>query len=160
MGGANDGWIDYRRGSGKTETDTNTIYGALNKCFSTLLNSFPNADIIVILQPVNYNYSSADWTEEQATSYGFKNLEAAQSFSDYQLGQYAMHAKESIVKEMAEMYGLPIADCCFEWFSVLNPNDRAKYWASDKLHLTNEGYNEVYNVSLEKAINNLKTTRN
>lgn len=160
MGGANDGWIDYRRGSGKAETDTNTIYGALNKCFSTLLNSFPNADIIVILQPVNYNYSSAEWTEEQATGYGFENLEAAQSFSDYQLGQYAMHTKETIVKEMAEMYGLPIADCCFEWFSVLNPTDRAKYWSSDKLHLTSEGYNEVYNVSLEKAINNLKITRN
>lgn len=160
MGGANDGWIDYRRGAGKTETDTNTIYGALNSCFSTLLCSFPNADIIVILQPVNYNVSSAGWDEEMAKGYGFESLAAAQKFSDYQLGQYAMHMKEAIVKEMAEMYGLNIVDCCFNWYSVLNPNDRAKYWNSDKLHMSSDGNDAIYNVALERAINNLKITRN
>lgn len=160
MGGANDGWIDYRRGAGKTETDTNTIYGALNSCFSTLLCSFPNADIIVILQPVNYNVSSAGWDEEMAKGYGFESLAAAQKFSDYQLGQYAMHTKEAIVKEMAEMYGLNIVDCCFNWYSVLNPNDRAKYWNSDKLHMSSDGNDAIYNVALERAINNLKITRN
>ena len=160
MGGANDGWIDYRRGSGKTDTDTNTIYGALNSCFSTLLSSFLNADIIVILQPVNYNVSSSGWDEEMAKGYGFESLAAAQKFSDYQLGQYAMHTKEAIVKEMAEMYGLNIADCCFNWYSVLNPNDREKYWKADKLHMTSDGNNEIYNVALEKAINNMKITRN
>lgn len=160
MGGANDGWIDYRRGAGKTETDTNTIYGALNSCFSTLLGSFPNADIIVILQPVNYNVSSAGWDEEMAKGYGFESLAAAKKFSDYQLGQYAMHTKESIVKEMAELYGLNIVDCCFNWYSVLNPNDRVKYWRSDKLHMTEDGNNEIYNIALENAINNLKISRN
>ena len=160
MGGANDGWIDYRRGAGKTETDTNTIYGALNSCFSTLLGNFPNADIIVILQPVNYNVSSSGWDEEMAKGYGFESLAAAQKFSDYQLGQYAMHTKESIVKEMAEMYGLNIVDCCFNWYSVLNPNDREKYWKTDKLHMTSYGNDEIYKVALEKAINNLNITRN
>ena len=160
MGGANDGWIDYRRGEGKTETDTNTIYGALNSCFSTLLGSFPNADIIVILQPVNYNVSSSGWDEEMAKGYGFESLAAAQKFSEYQLGQYAMHIKESIVKEMAELYGLNIVDCCFNWYSVLNPNDRAKYWNPDKLHMSSDGNNAIYNVALEGAINNLKITRN
>lgn len=160
MGGANDGWIDYRRGTGKTDTDTNTIYGALNKCFSTLLSSFPNADIIVILQPVNYNYSSVEWTEEQATGYGFASLEDAQSFSDYQLGQYAMHIKEAIVKEMAEMYGLDIVDCCFNWYSVLNPNDRVKYWNTDKLHMTSDGNKAIYYDGLENKINSLKVSRN
>lgn len=160
MGGANDGWIDYRRGTGKTETDTDTIYGALNSCFSTLLSSFPNADIIVILQPVNYNVSSDSWDEEMAKGYGFKSLADAQKFSDYQLGQYAMHIKESIVKEMAEMYGLNIVDCCFNWYSVLNPKDREKYWRTDKLHMTSDGNDAIYNVALEGAINNLKITRN
>ena len=160
MGGANDGWIDYRRGTGKTETDTNTIYGALNSCFSTLLSSFQNADIIVILQPVNYNVSSSGWDEETAKGYGFKSLADAHKFSDYQLGQYAMHIKESIVKEMAELYGLNIADCCFNWYSVLNPNDREKYWRADKLHMTSDGNDAIYNVALEGAINNLKITRN
>lgn len=160
MGGANDGWIDYRRGAGKTETDTNTIYGALNSCFSTLLGSFPNADIIVILQPVNYNVSSSGWDEEMAKGYGFESLAAARKFNDYQLGQYAMHTKESIVKEMAELYGLNIVDCCFNWYSVLNPNDRVKYWRSDKLHMTADGNNEIYNIALENAINSLKISRN
>ena len=160
MGGANDGWIDYRRGSGKTETNTDTIYGALNSCFSTLLSSFPNADIIVILQPVNYNVSSDGWDEEMAKGYGFESLAAAQKFSEYQLGQYAMHVKESIVKEMAELYGLNIVDCCFNWYSVLNPNDREKYWRTDKLHMTSEGNKEIYSTALEKAINNLNITRN
>lgn len=160
MGGANDGWIDYRRGTGKTETDTDTIYGALNSCFSMLLSSFQNADIIVILQPVNYNVSSASWDEETAKGYGFESLADAQKFSDYQLGQYAMHIKESIVKEMAELYGLNIVDCCFNWYSVLNPNDREKYWRTDKLHMTSDGNDAIYNVALEGAINNLKITRN
>lgn len=160
MGGANDGWIDYRRGSGKTETDTNTIYGALNSCFSSLASNFPNADIIVILQPTNYNVSSSGWDDEMAKGYGFADLAEAQKFSDYQLGQLAMHTKEAIVKEMAELYGFNIVDCCFNWYSVLNPNDRIKYWKTDKLHMTSDGNYAIYKIALEDAINNLKITRN
>jgi hypothetical protein len=160
IGGANDGWIDTRLGSGKTETDTKTLYGALNVCFSTLLSNFPNADIVVILQPVNYNQYPSEWTEEQAVGYGYKSKEDALKFSTYQIGQYAMHTKEAIVKEMAELYGLNIVDCCFNWFSVVNPNDRAKYWSTDKLHLSSDGSKQLYDVALENKINSLKVTRN
>lgn len=136
MGGAND-WttIDEsqginRIGSGRDETNKETLYGALNYIFSTLLSTFPNADVIVILQPSN-------------PKKGVQN----------------MYLKESIVREMAELYSLPIVDCCFNWHQHTNTLDKAKYWQSDELHLTSAGHDEVI-ADLEKCVNNLKYTRN
>ena len=60
---------------------------------------------------------------------------------------------------MAELYSLPIVDCCFNWHQHTNPIDKAKYWQSDELHLTSVGHDEVI-VDLEKCVNNLKYTRN
>ena len=136
MGGAND-WttIDAdkginRIGSGINETNKETLYGALNYIFSTLLSTFKNADIVVILQPSN----------------PYKTVQQ-------------MYLKENIVREMAEMYSLPVVDCCFNWHQHTNPLDQAKYWQSDKLHLTSVGHDDVI-AELEKVVDNLKYSRN
>lgn len=132
MGGANDWYtIDESQGIDRVgnpqSTDKEQIYGACNYIFDKLLNVFPNADIVVILQP-------------------FGN-------------SYPFLLKEGIVKEMAQRYGLPICDCAFEFYSQSNPNDLAKYWQSDKLHMTPDGWNAIID-KLEKVVNNLPFSRN
>lgn len=135
MGGAND-WttVDTEQGVdriGNAESeDKEQIYGACKYIFDKLLESFPNADIVVILQPCN----------------------AAK-------GNYLMWLKEGIVREMAQMYSLPICDCCFEWYNPSNPNDAATYWASDELHMTAAGNTAIMD-KLETVVNNLPFTRN
>ena len=136
MGGAND-WttIDAdkginRIGSGIDETSKETLYGALNYIFTTLLSTFKNADIVVILQPSNPNK-----------------------------GVQQMYLKENIVREMAQVYSLPIVDCCFDWHQHTNTLDQVKYWQEDKLHLTASGHDDVI-ADLEKTVNNLRYSRN
>ena len=136
MGGAND-WttIDEsqginRIGGGINETNKETLYGSLNYIFNKLLSTFVNADIVVILQPSNEAKGNAN-----------------------------MRLKESIVREMAEMYGLPVCDCIFNWYNPNNPNDAKKYWQSDKLHLNDVGNDELIK-KLEHTVNNLTFTRN
>ena len=94
--------------------DKEQLYGACKYIFSTLLTAFPNADIVVILQP-----------------------------SSPSKGNYAMWLKEGIIREMAEMHGLPICDCIFEWHNPSNPNDEATYWADDNLHMTGAGHQAI-----------------
>lgn len=135
MGGANDWYtVDEAQGIDRIgnpqSEDKGQLYGALKYIFQTLLSTFTNADIVVILQP--------------------NNGEAA---------QYGMWLKEGVVREMANWYGLPICDCCFDWFSPSNPNDLATYWQSDKLHMTDAGNTAIFN-KLEKVVNNLPFTRN
>ena len=134
MGGAND-WTTVdadqgvdRIGNAESE-DKEQLYGACKYIFDKLLGSFPNADIVVILQPCN----------------------AAK-------GNYLMWLKEGIVREMAQMYSLPICDCCFEWYNPSNPNDAATYWADDNLHMTAAG-NQAIMDKLEKVVNNLPFSR-
>lgn len=135
MGGAND-WttVDAEQGIDRIgnpeSTDKEQLYGACKYIFDKLLASFPNADIVVILQP-----SSAS------------------------KGNYIMWLKEGIIREMAEMYGLPTCDCCFEWYNPSNPNDAATYWSDDNLHMTAAG-NQAIMDKLEKVVNNLPFTRN
>lgn len=133
MGGANDWYtvdesqgID-RLGSPESE-DKEQLYGACKYIFAKLLSAFPNADIVVILQPSNL----------------------ARIFGHWQ--------KESIVRETAEMYGLPICDCCFEWYHPSNADDLATYWQSDELHMTDAGNTAIF-AKLEKTVNNLPFTR-
>lgn len=135
MGGAND-WttIDEqhninRLGSGINETNKETLYGALNYIFTTLLSTFKNADIVVILQP-----------------------------SSPKKGVQQMYLKENIIREMAEVYSLTIVDCCFDWHQHTNTLDQVKYWQEDKLHLTTAGYDDII-ADLEKKVNNLKYSR-
>lgn len=162
MGGAND-WSTVnstinRLGTGANETNRETLYGACNYIFRTLLDTFPNADIVVILQPVNYA-STVPTTEEGATNVGFNNLAQAQGMNDAQYSSYLMMRKEVIIREMAERYGLPICDCCFEWYNPNRANEATKYWQTDKLHLTADGHQAVID-KLEKVVNNLPITRN
>ena len=162
MGGAND-WSTVnsevnRLGSGANETNKETLYGACNYIFRTLLDTFPNADIVVILQPVNYA-STVPTTEEGATNVGFDSLAQAQEMSDSQYSSYIMMRKETIVREMAQRYGLPICDCCFEWYNPNRANEATKYWQTDKLHLTSDGHQAIID-KLEKVVNNLPITRN
>lgn len=134
MGGAND-WttVDASQGIDRlgdpTSTDKEQLHGACKYIFDKLLASFPKADIVVILQPSN----------------------AAK-------GNYEMWHKESIIRSMAEMYSLPICDCCFTWYNPSNPDDKATYWQSDNLHLTAAGHQAVID-KLERTVNNLPFTR-
>lgn len=134
MGGAND-WttVDASQGidriGDRNSTNKEQLYGACDYIFNTLLTTFPNADIVVILQP-----------------------------SSEAKGNNIMQLKEGIVREMAERYGLPICDCIFEWYNPSNPNEATKYWQSDKLHLTAEGHQAVID-KLEKVVNNLPFER-
>lgn len=130
MGGANDWYtVDESQGIdrlGNAESENKEqLYGACKYIFDTLLSKFPNADIVVILQP-----------------------------SNAEKGNYSMHLKESIVRECANMYSLPICDCCFEWYNPSNTNDASTYWQSDNLHLTDVGHQAIID-KLEKVVNNL-----
>lgn len=130
MGGAND-WstVDESQGIdrlGNAESeDKAQLYGACKYIFDTFLSKFPNADIVVILQP-----------------------------SSKSKGNYVTHLKERIVKECANMYSLPICDCCFEWYNPSNPIDESTYWQEDNLHLTAEGHQAIID-KLEHTVNNL-----
>lgn len=129
MGGAND-WstvdpsqgID-RLGSPDSE-DKEQLYGACKYIFSTLLATFPNADIVVILQPSSLARVFAHWQ------------------------------KERIVRDVAELYSLPVCDCCFEWYNPTNPSDLATIWQSDQLHMTGKGNAAIF-AKLEHTVNNL-----
>lgn len=129
MGGAND-WstVDTSQGIDRLGTpeseDKEQLYGACKYIFATLLATFPNADIVVILQPSNLARVFAHWQ------------------------------KERIVRDMAELYSLPVCDCCFEWYNPTNPNDLATIWADDQLHMTGKG-NEAIFAKLEHTVNNL-----
>lgn len=158
MGGAND-WSTVngeinRLGSGSQETNPETLYGACNYIFGESLSEFPKADIVVTLQPVNYA-NTVPTDEEDAKNVGFDSLEQAQRMTDAQYSSYLMMRKELIVREMAERYGLTICDCCFDWYNPINPDEAAKYWQSDKLHLTVDGHQAIID-KLEKVVNNMR----
>lgn len=135
MGGTND-WstIDESQGIDRLGTpesvDKAQLYGACKYIFETVLSTFVNADIVVILQPPS---GSA--------------------------GNYLAWLKQGIVRDMANMYSLTICDCCFEWPNPSNPNNLATYYQSDKLHMTNAGNTAIFD-KLEKTVNNLPFTRN
>ena len=158
MGGAND-WSTVnseinRLGSGPQETKPETLYGACNYIFGESLSKFPKADIVVTLQPVNYA-NTVPTDEEGAKNVGFDSLEQVQRMTDAQYSSYLMMRKEVIVREVAERYGLTICDCCFDWYNPINPDEAAKYWQSDKLHLTADGHQAIID-KLEKVVNNMR----
>lgn len=135
MGGANDWYtVDEAQGIDRLGTpeseDKEQLYGACKYIFSTLLATFPNADIVVILQP-----------------------------SSKAKGNYSTWLKEGIIRDMAEMHGLPICDCCFEWYNPDSPTDEATYWnQDDHLHMSAAG-NEAIFDKLETVVNNLPFSR-
>lgn len=140
MGGANDGFgKDTWIGSSPTSMDTSCIYGACNYMFKKLRETFPNARVICILQPANYS-DTMDYTDDAtAQTLGFADLAELQSWDIYSFGQYKMEQKERAVKLCAERFGIHIVDCIFDWYSVVNPTHRAKYWDADAIHLSDAG---------------------
>lgn len=145
MGGANDGFGKDTWLGSHTSMDTNYIYGACNYIFRKLQENFPNAQIICILQPSNYSDKMEYDSDETAQTLGFKNLAELQTWDIYSFGQYKMETKERAVKECAERFGIPIVDCIFDWYSVVNPMHRSKYWNTDKIHLSSLGSQELAN---------------
>lgn len=136
MGGANDWYtVDESQGIDRlgdaTSTNKEQLWGALKYIFETLFTTFPNADIIVILQPSNVASNDAN---------------------------YSMWLKEGIVRDSAEMYGLPICDCRFDWYNPTNATDLATYWKSDLLHLNDDGKAKLFE-KLEKTLNTLQFYR-
>ena len=140
MGGANDGfgkssWI----GDSPTSMDTMYLYGACNYMFRKLHENFPNARIICILQPANYSDAMNYTDDATAQTLGFASLAELQTWDVYSFGQYKMECKEKVVMECAKRFGIHIVDCIFDWYSVVNPTQRAKYWNTDKIHLSAAG---------------------
>lgn len=134
MGGAND-WFTVdeskgidRLGSIESE-DKAQLYGACKYIFDKLLSKFPNADIVVILQPSNTT-----------------------------MGNKVMYSKESVIRDCANMYSIPICDCSFEWYNPSNPNDLTTYWQADGVHLTDVGHQAIID-KLESTLNNLPIYR-
>lgn len=139
MGGANDGFGKDTWLGSPTSMDTNYIYGACNYIFRKLHENFPNARIICILQPANYSDVMNYTDDETAQTIGFKDLAEMQTWDVYSFGQYKMETKERAVKACAERFGIHIVDCIFDWYSLVNPTQRAKYWDTDKIHLSGAG---------------------
>ena len=132
MGGANDGWSADKIGTIESD-EYYTIYGALHSIFAKLINAFPKATILVVLQPQNW---------ANTTTKG--NLDAVQ------YGLVGMYTKETAVRDCAEMYSLPYCDCCFDWYNPINPNYRS-FWKTDKIHLSDTG-NEMLTQKVEAKI--------
>lgn len=147
MGGTNDSWgKDSSLGNDIYDMSKGHIYGACHYIFNKLKTSFPNAKILVILQPSCANYQVSSITDDTtAQSLGFTDLANAQQFDDMQISVLKSQIKQRIVREVAEFYGLEVLDCCFNWYSPMNPSELTKYWADDKLHLTNEGNADITN---------------
>lgn len=139
MGGANDGFGKDTWLGSRTSMDTSYIYGACNYMFRKLHENFPNARIICILQPANYSDAMNYTDDATAQTLGFASLAELQTWDVYSFGQYKMETKERAVKECAERFGIHIVDCIFNWYSVVNPTQRAKYWNTDKIHLSADG---------------------
>ena len=143
MGGANDGFGKDSWLGSHTSMDGNYIYGACNYIFRKLKETFSNAKIICILQPANYSDAMNYTDDETAQILGFKDLAELQTWDIYSFGQYKMETKERAVKECAERFGIHIVDCIFDWYSVVNPTERATYWSTDKIHLSSQGTAEL-----------------
>jgi len=154
MGGANDGngianWL----GTGIHETDKSTIYGSLHHIFSSLLKTFTKATLICVTQPSFYSLTTSGVsTDAQAQEIGFDDLAEVQGLDDVQYSNYCQAMKETAVKNSAWLYGIPVVDMFTEFPPVTNPENRTKYWNSDKLHLTADGYTYVANAVEKKMV--------
>lgn len=88
----------------------------------------------------------------------FKNADVIAILQPFADG-YLRDLKEGIVREIAERYSIPVCDACFNFgYSQKNATELTKMWQSDKLHLTNDGWQEIIN-RLEHTLNNLDRYR-
>lgn len=140
MGGANDTATETYLGDLKS-IENNTFYGACHQIFNKLVNAFPKAKIVVILQHLFACNTPSEDGE-------FSGMTSAQ----YDI--YFQQLKQRIVKEVAEFYGLTICDCCFDWYNPSNPIHYSTIWSDDHLHLSTLGNQKL----TEKLIKTLEET--
>lgn len=139
MGGTNDSYgFESSVGTDIVDGDKTHIYGAMNLILQKLVDSYPNIPIIVILQPPCANDTATESAE------GVDVSRCSQSYRSIARSQ----RKQKAVREVAEIYAnafpqVQIVDCCFDWYSPLNPDELAKYWGSDLLHMTGDGNAEI-----------------
>lgn len=146
MGCANDQWTDTWIGPGPGCWDGNTLCGALNRLYSTLLEGCPKAQLITLMQPSNYAFtpSATDkngvaYTEEDAKAWGLPDLATYLAMTDVQWSNYAHARKSQVVREMAWKYGTHIVDAFNGFPAVSNPANRTAYWHADHLHMSDQG---------------------
>lgn len=146
MGCANDQWTDAWIGSGSGCWNGNTLYGALNRLYSTLMEGLPKARLITLLQPSNYAFtpSAADkdgnvYTDEDARAWGLPDLATYLAMTDVQWSNYAHARKSDVVREMAWKYGTHIVDAFNGFPAVSNPANRTAYWQADHIHMNDQG---------------------
>lgn len=145
MGGANDAFSQSTwLGTGTNNKDTEHIYGALHKIFKTFHDTF-DCPIFVILQPYFPKGVGPDPNADESNVtglWGFDSMEQYLSFDALEYCAYSMEKKQRVVKQMAEFYNCIIIDCCFNWHSIFNASDLAKYWSGDG-HPTSDGYQAI-----------------
>jgi lysophospholipase L1-like esterase len=160
MGGANDGWNDETLGKSIYDTDRGTVYGGCHYIFGKLLLNFPNADIVCILQPIQWmdaSFETGITTDEQAKEYGFATKQDVVNLNGFGVANFTCVKAQRIVRECAEWYGVAICDCVFNWYRRIGVKD-CNLWREDG-HMTSAGYDAVVE-HLEKTVNNLPFTRN
>lgn len=161
MGGANDGWSKNVIGDSIYTTDKNTLYGACHYVFGKILQSFPNADVICILQPIQWSDASAATgltDDTSAQEYGFATVQDAKNLDRFGYANFTSTINQYAIRQVAEMYGLTICDCALNWFKRIGETDSSAYWRSDG-HMTSEGYQKIID-QLEETVDNLRFSRN
>lgn len=143
MGGANDGVSVI--GSGLHDTNIANIYGAMHKIFRVLQENFSKAIILGITQPSNYSLvrSNIITNDSDAQKFGFDSKAEADILDDVQFSNYCMGMKENAIRDMIELYEVPLIDMYYEFPPISNPANRTTYWNNDKLHLTSAGYDLI-----------------
>lgn len=161
MGGANDGWSKAAIGDSIYTTDKNTLYGACHYVFGKLLQTFPNADIVCILQPIQWTDSSSNTgltDDEDAQTYGFETVQDAKNLNGFGYANFTSTINQYAIRQVAEMYGLTICDCALKWYKRIGSVDSSAYWVTDG-HMTGTGYAAIL-AQLEKTVNSLPFSRN
>ena len=158
-GGANDGWAKSTLGESIYTTDRGTLFGGLHYIFAKLLKTFPNADIVCILQPIQWSDANATTgltTDEDAQKYGFATVQDAKNLDGLGYGNFGSVVAQRIVRECAEWYGVTICDCALNWYKRIGSKD-SRLWTPDG-HMSAAGYDAVM-AQLEKTVNNLPFSR-
>lgn len=144
MGGANDAWSEasWIGANHLKDLETDHIYGALHHIFEVLQKAFPNARFVVVTQP-NYYHNAPNQSATDDTilnTWKFSSVEKYKALSNEQLSSITMRLKQKAVIDVAEAHQLPYTDLNATFPTVYKTANQTKYWQSDKLHLTADGY--------------------
>lgn len=139
MGGTNDSYgYGSSIGEDPMDGDQTHVYGAMYMILEKLTNAYPGVPIFVILQPPRADIVNTESPE------GVDISNLSQALRSVLVSQ----RKQAVVRSAAQLFSrknVHIVDCCFDWYSPLSSDDLAKYWGSDLLHLTTDGYSQIIN---------------